>query len=155
MCFYHCCRSLIPFLSMSFSGISFCRHCCCSLLPVSSMSCSSLVLLCVNFPCYSVATSYTGLSLSRRCLVLIFFHRITFFWFAERKTISTAIMRKVFLYQVYTNLVYVPPTYRRVKKLRVLMINKNLHKSLASRNVNEIFVWSCNNPVVAYIGLYD
>ena len=30
--------------------------------------------------------------------------------------------------------------------MRVLMINENLHKSLASRNGNEILVWSQNNP---------
>ena len=57
-------------------------------------------------------------------------------------------MWKIFLYQVYTNLDYIPPTYRRVKKLRVLVINKNLCKSLASRNRNDILVWSWNNPLI-------
>ena len=55
-------------------------------------------------------------------------------------------MRNIFLYQVYTNLAYVPPTYRIVKKLQVLMINRNLRKSLAHKNGNEILIWSWNNP---------
>ena len=54
-------------------------------------------------------------------------------------------MWKILLYQVYTNLAYVPPTYRRVKKLQVLMCNENLCISLASRNGNEILIWSWNN----------
>ena len=41
---------------------------------------------------------------------------------------------------------YEPSTYRRVKKLRVLIKNKNLRKSLARRNGNEILIWSWNNP---------
>ena len=35
----------------------------------------------------------------------------------------------------------------RVKKLQVLIINKNLRKYLVSRNGNEILVWSWNNPI--------
>ena len=42
--------------------------------------------------------------------------------------------------------VYVPPAYRRVKKLRVLMINKDVRKKLARKNGNEILIWSWNNP---------
>ena len=38
------------------------------------------------------------------------FHHITFCLFAAQNTISTAIMRKIFLYQVYTNLEYLPST---------------------------------------------
>ena len=49
-------------------------------------------------------------------------------------------------YQLYTNLAYVSPTYRRVKKLRVLMINKDVRKSLARKNGNEIIIRSWNNP---------
>ena len=56
-------------------------------------------------------------------------------------------MGKIFLYQVYTNLAYVPPTYRRVKKLQVLMINKDVRKYLARKNGNEILIWSRNNPL--------
>ena len=55
-------------------------------------------------------------------------------------------MWKIFLYQVYANLAYVPPTYRGVKKLQVITINKNLPESLASINVNEILIWIWNNP---------
>ena len=55
-------------------------------------------------------------------------------------------MGKIFLYQVYTNLAYVPPTYRRVKKLQVLMINKDVRKYLARKNGNEILIWSWNKP---------
>ena len=68
------------------------------------------------------------------------------FLFSARNTISTAIMRKTFLYQVYTNLVYVPLMYRRVKKLRVLIIIKYIHKYLARKNGNEIIIWIWNNP---------
>ena len=75
------------------------------------------------------------------------FHQIPFFLFGPRKNISTAIMWKIFFHQVYTKLAYVPPRYRRLKKLRVLTINKNLRKSLDSRNGNEILIWSWNNPV--------
>ena len=57
-------------------------------------------------------------------------------------------MQKIFLYQVYTNLAYVPPTYRRIKKLQVLVINKELCKSLARKNGNEILIWIWNNPYV-------
>ena len=54
-------------------------------------------------------------------------------------------MRKIFLYRVYTNLAYVPPMYRRVKKLRVRMINKDVRKSLAIKKGNEILIWSWND----------
>ena len=70
----------------------------------------------VDFTCYCVAKSNTASSLSRRCLVLILFSSDYFFSFTARNTISTSIMRNIFLYQVYTNLEYVPHTYRRVKK---------------------------------------
>ena len=103
-----------------------------------------LVLLCVNFPCDRVANSYTVSSLSCCCLVLNFFNQIIFFP-AARKTISTAIMWKIFFDQVFAHLAYVPLTYRRIKKLRVLMINKNPRKSLSSRNGNEILNWRRNN----------
>ena len=69
----------------------------------------------LHFPCYRIANSNTVSSLSRCCLVLYYFHQIPLFLFTARNTISTAIMRKTFLHQVYPNLVYVPPTYRRVK----------------------------------------
>ena len=42
---------------------------------------------------------------------------------------------------------YVPPTYRRVKKLRVLIINKDVRKCLARKNGNMILIWSWNNPI--------
>ena len=74
-------------------------------------------------------------------LFFLLFLSYDFFLFSARKTISTAIMWKV-----YTNLTYVPPMYIRVKKLRVLIINKNLCKSLGSRNGNDIIIWSWNNP---------
>ena len=57
-------------------------------------------------------------------------------------------MRKIFLYQVYTNLLYVPPVYRRVKKLRVLMINKDVRKSLALKKGNENTIWIWNNSTL-------
>ena len=53
-------------------------------------------------------------------------------------------MRKIFLYQMYTNLAYVPPTYRRVQNLRVLIINKYVRKSLACKKGNENPIWIWN-----------
>ena len=69
-------------------------------------------------------------------------------------------MWRIFLYQVYTNLAYVPPTYRRVKKLQVLIINKSLRLYLASRNGNDILIWSWNSTVslciiVMFIPLWE
>ena len=69
----------------------------------------------VDFPCYRVSNSNTFSSLSIFYIVFILFLSDSFFLFPARNTISTAIMQKIFLYQVYTNLGYVPPTYRRVK----------------------------------------
>ena len=71
----------------------------------------------VDFPYYRVANSNTVSSLSICYLVLIFPHHITLSPFAARNTMSTAIMQNIFLYQVYNNLAYVHPTYKRVKKL--------------------------------------
>ena len=72
----------------------------------------------------------------------IFFNRFIFSQFTARNTISTEIMQKTFLYQVYTNLAYVPPIYMRVKKLQIIMINKDVRKSLARKNGNDILIWS-------------
>ena len=79
-----------------------------------------------------------------------------FFSFAARNTISTAIVRKIFLYRVYTNLAYVTPMYRRVKKLQVIMINKDVRKSLARKKGNDILIWSWNgSPLTgANLGRY-
>ena len=97
---------------------------------------------------------YCGLlteTLSRLCLVSVllwyFFHQIPYFSFTTWNTISTAIMRKIFLYQMYTNIAYLPPTYRRVKKIRVIIINKNVRKSLARKNGNDNPIRSWNESV--------
>ena len=63
-------------------------------------------------------------------------------------------MQKIFLYQVYTNLAYVPPTYRRVKKLLVLVINKDVHKHLARKKGNENPIWSWNNSNIFFLFSY-
>ena len=54
-------------------------------------------------------------------------------------------MQKIFLYQVYTNLAYVPPTYGRVKKLQIIMINKDVRKYLARKKGNENPIWNWND----------
>ena len=90
----------------------------------------------VDFPCYFVANSNTVSSMSLCCLVLILFSSYYLFLFTAINTISTEIMRKIFLYQMYTNLAYVPRTNRRVKKLQVLIINKDVPKSLARKKRN-------------------
>ena len=43
---------------------------------------------------------------------------------------------------MYTNLAYVTLMYRRVTKIRVLMINKDVRKSLARKNGNGNPIWS-------------
>ena len=70
----------------------------------------SLVIFVSIFCFYHVANSNTVLSLSRLCLVLILLsYHFYFFSFAAIYTISTAIMWKICLFQLYTNLAYVPP----------------------------------------------
>ena len=88
----------------------------------------------VDFLFYCITNIHTVSFLYCRCIVLILFSSDSFFLFTERNTISTAIMWEIFFYQVYTHLAYVPRTHRRVKKLRVLIINKDLRKSLARKN---------------------
>ena len=92
----------------------------------------------------SIAIGLLTVTLSRLCLFAILFlycfHQIPFPPFASRDTISTAIIRKIFLYQLYTNLAYAPLTYRRVKKLRVIMIYKDVRKPLAHKKGNEILI---------------
>ena len=43
---------------------------------------------------------------------------------------------------------YLPPTYRRVKKLQVLIIKKDVRKSLARKKVNENPIWIWNGSVL-------
>ena len=105
----------------------------------------------VYFNCYRVTNSNTVQSLYRCFLVLIFFHQIRLFLFTARNTISSEVMRKIFLYQVYINLAYTPPYVQESKKLRVLMINKDLRKSLARKNGNNIHIWSCNKPSIFWV----
>ena len=53
------------------------------------------------------------------------------------------------MYQIYTNLAHVPPTYRGVKKLQVLITNKDVRKPLGRKNGNDNPIWSWNNsPVI-------
>ena len=94
----------------------------------------------VDLTCYRVANSNTISPLSIRCLVLILFSLDSLFPVFSKKCYQYCNHAEIFLYQVYTNLAYVPPTYRRVKKLRVLMINKNLRKSLSRRKGNDILI---------------
>ena len=58
-------------------------------------------------------------------------------------------MQKIFLYQVYTNLAYVPLYVQERKKLRGLMINKDLWKSLERKNRDEIILWIWNKPSIS------
>ena len=56
-------------------------------------------------------------------------------------------MRETFLYQMYTNLANIHPTYRRVKIIQVLMISKEVFKSLATKKGNDILIWRWNDYV--------
>ena len=95
----------------------------------------------VYFPWYCVANKNTVSSMSCRCLVLIFFSSYFFFPSSLQEILS--VMQSCGKYVF--NLAYVPPTYRRVKKLQGLMINKDVHKSLAPKKGNEIIIWNWNN----------
>ena len=57
------------------------------------------------------------------------------------------------LYQIYTNLAYEPPMYRRVKILHFLMINKDVRKSLACKKGNDNPIWSWNNSLRDYLNV--
>ena len=96
-----------------------------------------------NFGWYG--TSNTVLSLSSCCLVLIFFSSESFYLVHCKKYYQYCNHADNILYEVYTNLAYVPPPYRRVKKLRFLMINKNVRKYLAHKKGNGIIIWIWNN----------
>ena len=87
----------------------------------------------VNF----LAIVFLTVTLSRFDIVFIIFY----FSFTAKNNISTAIMLKIFLHQVYTNLAFVTPTYSRFTKKRILMINKDVHKSLARKNRNDNSIW--------------
>ena len=87
----------------------------------------------VDFPCFQVANSNTVSSLSSCCLVLILLSSYSFFPVRCMKYYQYCNHAKIVLYQVYTILAYVSPTYRGVKELRVLMINKDTRKSLARK----------------------
>ena len=62
----------------------------------------------VHFSFFQVANSNNVSSLSSCCL--IFFIRFHFFCLLHKITINNAILQKIVLYQVYTNLAYVTPT---------------------------------------------
>ena len=102
----------------------------------------------VYFPWFQVANSNTVSPLSSCCLVLVFFSSYSFFSVCCMKYYQYCNHAKIFLFQVYTSLAYVTPTYRWVKELRVLMINKDVCKSLARKKVNEILIWSWNDSTV-------
>ena len=102
----------------------------------------------VGFLCFRVSKSNTVLSLSIRCLVLILFSSDYFFFIRCMKYYQYCNHAEIFLYQMYTNLEYVPPTYRRVKKLRLIMINKNVRKSLERKKLNENLIWSWNDSTM-------
>ena len=101
----------------------------------------------LDFPCYRISNSNTVSSLSCCCLVLILFSSDYFFPCSLQKYYQYCNHTKIFLYQVYTNLAYVSSAYRRVKKLQVLMINKDVRKSLACKKGNEIIIWSWNKSI--------
>ena len=102
----------------------------------------------VDFPCYRVANSNTISSLSRRCLILVLFSSDSFCLVHCKKYYQYCNhTQNIFVSSVHY-LAYVPPTYRRVKKLRVLMINKDTHTSLAHKNGNDILIWIWNNSLI-------
>ena len=78
----------------------------------------------VDFPCYCVDNSNTVLSLYRRCLVLILFSSDSFFFVHCKKYYQYCNHAENNFYQVYTNLAYVPSTYRRVKNYEFSLLIK-------------------------------
>ena len=97
-------------------------------------------------------------TLSRLYIVAVsfwyFFIRSLCYLFAAWNNISTAIIRKIFLYRMYTNLAYVPPTYRIKKTLRVILINKYVRKYLARKKGNENPIWSWNDSPTRWYAHY-
>ena len=72
---------------------------------------------------YFLSIVLLTVTMSLLCLVAVSFwycfSHITFLPVHCEKTIKTAIVQKIYLYQVYTNLAYASPTYRRVKNYEV------------------------------------
>ena len=121
MCCSHCCRSLVPVLLMSCYGF----HSVVTVITLSSLYCWCPVPVLFFFVYIFLAITSLTVTLPCICLVSVLFlsrFDIVFirllFSFAARKTFSTAIMRKIFLHQVYTNLAYATPTYRGVKNYK-------------------------------------
>ena len=73
-----------------------------------------------------------------------FFYQISFFFFTAINSISTAIMWKNFTNCTLTLRLY-PLHTGELKKLRVIIINKDIRKYLAHKKGNYIIIWSWNN----------
>ena len=106
-----------------------------------------------GFPCFQVATNNTVLSLSNRYLISIIFSSDSFFYIRCMKYYQYCNHAENILYQIYTNLAYEPPMYRRVKILHFLMINKDVRKSLACKKGNDNPIWSWNNSLRDYLNV--
>ena len=101
---------------------------------------------------FFAAISLLTVTLYRLCLVSVlfwyYFNHILFFLFSARNIIIIAIMQKIFLYKVYTNLAYLFPTYSRLQKLWVLIINNDVHKSLVRKKGDDILIWSWIDSII-------
>ena len=115
-----------------------------------SLSRQCLVPVLLFYVSVFLAIASLTVTLSLLCLVDVSFwycsRHIPFYFVCCKKDYQYCNHGEIFMYQVYNNLAYVPPKCRRVKQIRVISINKNLRKALASRNGNGIFIWSWNNP---------
>ena len=98
----------------------------------------------VDFPCFRVANSNTVSSLSSRCLVLVFFHQIPFFRSLHEILSVLQSCGKCFCTKCTLTL-RMHPLCRGEFKKRVLMINKDIRKSLAHKNGNNNPIWRWKN----------
>ena len=99
----------------------------------------------VDFPFYCVSNSIP----SSLCLVAVLFgycfRQIPFFCSLQEMLSVLQSCRKYFLPSVHEPCVCTPYV-QESKKLRVLMINKQVRKSLVYKNGNEMIIWIWNKP---------
>ena len=94
----------------------------------------------VEFTCYWVANSNIVSYKSILCIVLILFSSDSFFFCLLQEMLSVLqSFRKYFCTKCTLTLRMYP--YVQEKKIQVFVINKDVRKSLAHNNRNEILIW--------------
>ena len=103
----------------------------------------------VDFPCYCVANSNTVSSMSCLCLVAVSFwycfHHIPFFRSMQKILPKLQSCGKYFCIKCALTLCMYPLRKGELKKLPVLIINKDVRKYSARKKGNYILIWSWND----------